>query len=727
MNTNLEKIINVEIGKPVNKVDNSQKISGRATYIRDMEIKGMYYAKTLRSIYPRAKIISIQIPELPKEYYVVSKDDIKGKNVVKIIFEDTPVFANEIVNFVGEPILLVVGPERSVVSSILEEIKIEYEVLPFIADLEESLLNSRIKIFGDNNCFGSFQYAKGSIEEAFNTANDIIEDDYSTGYQEHAYLESQGVVASFSNGKIEIYGTMQCPFYVKEAVAYTTGVEEEFVRAIQTTTGGGFGGKEDYPSILACQAATATVKCGKPVILELSREEDMSYTTKRHPSQIKYKTALDENGNIIGMEIDIKLNGGAYAGVSNLVLQKAMYTATGVYNIPNLLVKGSVYASNTVPAGAFRGFGTPQSIFGIELHLEKIAQKNGKLPLEYKRAMMVREGDTTNTGGSFYFPVKLPEIINKIETMSSYSKKYEKNKALSKSVNNISKKGIGISFFTHGCGFTGLGEEHHVKARAGLRKSPDGKVEILASSVDMGQGIATTFCKIVSAVLEIDMSMINYDNPDTNKVPDSGPTVASRSIIIVGRILERCALELKDRWNEEGLVEIYKDYQKPEHIKWDSSKLEGDAYPDYNWGANVVEVEIDRNSYGIKVTKAYSVFDAGTIIDERICRGQVEGGMLQGIGFALGEVMDSSQGKIRQNNLTNYIIPTSMDGTIIENDFIMNPYKEGPFGAKGIGELTIVGIAPAICSAVQNALGIQLNKIPLTPESIMEVLENEEH
>lgn len=704
------------IGKPVNKVDNKIKISGKAKYIRDDIDDDVIYAKTLRSEHPRAKILSIKYPHMPEGYFIVDRNDISGKNIVKMILEDQPIFANEIVNYVGEPISLIVGPDKAKILEILGKVHVDYELMTPILTTEQSKSKSNGMIFGEDNCMTSFEFSKGNIENSFTEAYEIIEETYNTGYQEHIYIEPNALLASYENEKVTIKGSMQCPYYVKNAIVYSLGIPEYNVRVIQTITGGAFGGKEDYPSIIACQAAVAAIKSKRKVLIDFDRTEDIICTTKRHPSAISYKTALDESGNIMAMEIYIELNAGAYSGLSSVVLQRAMFASTGVYNIKNIKVKGRGYATNYVPSGAFRGFGCPQSIFAIELHMESIAKKLNMNPLDYKEKYLVKKGDETCTGGTFSFDVKLDELIEKANIMSDYRNKVE----LNKNQNGKIRKGIGVALFLHGCGFTGSGEQDIIKARVGIRKNMDGTVDILACNVDMGQGIATTFRKIAAKVLDKDVSKINYSLPDTDCVPDSGPTVASRTIMVVGRLIELCALELKERWNQKDTFEIYKDYRQPKHIKWDQEKLCGDAYPDYSWGINVVEVEVDTDTYEITMNKVWSVFDIGTVIDERIMRGQVEGGILQGLGYATCEVMEGVNGRIVQKNMTDYIIPTSKDTPVMETAFIFNPYDEGPFGAKGAGELTLVGSAAALTSAVQNALDINIYDIPIKSEYLME-------
>jgi CO/xanthine dehydrogenase Mo-binding subunit len=704
-----------KISSPIKRIESEEKSGGHATYIADLKFEGMLHAVTLRSPKPRALIKAVILPDIPKGYWIVDRNDVPGRNRVKMLVDDQPFFADGVVNYVGEPILLVVGPEKETVVRILESIQIRYEDLEPVLTVEDSLDPGIPPIFESNNKFAEYEIRKGDPESAFRDASEIFEREYSTGCQEHIYIEPQGMTGTYENGRVTVYGSIQCPFYVKAALVQGLGYDEDRIRVVQTTTGGAFGGKEEYPSIIAGHVAFASLKTGQPVKLIFDRDEDIRSTTKRHPSVIGIRTALGGNREITAMEIDITLDGGAYCGLSSVVLQRAMFAATGVYNIRDVLVRGKALATNNVPSGAFRGFGGPQAIFGIEMHMDALASHLGKDPLAWKQKHILKEGDLTVTGGKINEEVKLPEIIGHITRMSDYGKK----RAGLKKNGVRALRGIGTSLFLHGCAFTGSGEKDKIKAKVRLKRDTEGRVEILVSNVEMGQGAGTTLRKIVSTTLGLPIHNIIYDNPDTDRVPDSGPTVASRTVMIVGELLRKAARRLEKPGEDEVLVE----YEQPPHIEWDQELFQGDAYPVYSWGANAVEVEVDPDTYEIKVTGVWGAYDVGTPIDEMIVRGQIEGGISQGLGYATIEVMQSSGGKLKQGTLTDYILPTSMDFPDAESMLIENYYEYGPFGAKCAGELPFIGVAPALASAVGHALGISVGQVPVTPEYLMEAAE----
>ena len=695
------------ISQPVIKKDHDEKASGSIKYVADLQYPDMLHAKTLRSKKARAAISKLTIPLLEEGYFVVDYKDVPGENIVKIIVDDQPLFAEKEVNYIGEPILLVVGPDEKKVEKLLEQIEVCYEEKEAVYKSEDAA-----------ESLAAYAYQKGDVEAAFRKADRIVEESFETGYQEHAYIEPQGMIAEYKDGKMNVYGSMQCPYYVKNAVMYALGFDENHVRIVQTATGGAFGGKEEYPSLIAAEVAVAAYKTKKPVRLIMNRREDMEVTTKRHPALLKYRTALDKDNHILGMTIDITLNGGAYAGLSSVVLQRSMICATGVYYIDHLKVQGKVVRTHTVPAGAFRGFGAPQSFFAVEMHMKHLAEVIGTDPLSLKQKYLVKKGDRTSTSGQFHHDIKLNEMLEQAKALSSYTEKY--NTYLKQT--GRYRKGIGMSLFLHGCGFTGGAERDYIKSIVKLAKLSETQVEILVSNTEMGQGLKTTLSKIVARILELPLEAVVCGNPDTDKVPNSGPTVASRSLMIVGKLLERAAQKLKVRWHEGTSLVIEEHYVHPELIPWDENLFYGDAYPAYSWGVNVIEVEVDTLTGMTNVIDAWGMFDVGTAIDETVIKGQIEGGMLQGIGYASMEKMESIKGSIRQNSITDYIIPTAKDIVPIHTVLIDNPYSEGPFGAKGAGELTLIGSAPAYVAAVENAVHTVFHNIPLTPEAMMEVL-----
>jgi len=702
----------LDISKSINKVDNFEKITGTAKYIDDIKPEGCLYAKTLRATISCGRIVSRTYPKMPEGYAIIDHQDITGQNYVKIIFEDMPVFVEETVNYYGEPILLVVGEDKATIMSLIHQINIEYEADEPVFEYVDSKIHK--------------SYVKGQGEAVFDEAYKIIEHTYETGYQEHVYIEPQGVIALYEPSKISLIGSIQCPYYVKNALINVLGCNEDEVRVEQATTGGAFGGKEEFPSLIACQAVVAAKKMKKPIKLIYGREEDMAYTTKRHPARIKIEAAISKDHEIMGLRTHVALDGGAYIGLSGVVLLRAMIAATGAYTIDNLSVTGDVYITNTVPTGAFRGFGAPQMIFAVEMMIQHIAKELKEDPYKLRMKYLAKTGDVTSTSGHFIEPIIMDKMIQKAMAMSDYEAKIKKysHENYSKDISKATYKGIGMSWFLHGCGFTGSGEQVHIKAVVRLKKDELNRVHILVASTDMGQGVKTTFRKLVAHKLNIPMDQVIFENPDTDKVPDSGPTVASRTMMIVGGLLAKAADQLSQKWKDQEEVMVEERYKQPDHIKWDEDTLHGDAYPAYSWGINVVEVEVDSVTFEVTLQGAWSVYDVGKAIDEQVILGQADGGLLQGISYGMLEVMKNQDGRVQQKTVTDYIIPTAKDTVFMETELMDNPYALGPYGAKGAGELTLIGGAPAVALAIENAIGKHVTRIPVVPEYIMELIKN---
>lgn len=698
------------IGESVKKIDHDSKISGEAQYIADLREEGILYGKIVRSSYAKARIVQIKLPLLPEGYGYADWQDIQsGKNVVRIIEDDMPVFANGCVEYIGEPILIMVGPLIEQVENLCKQVEITYELDDPIVDMADA-----------QEIFYKDEYCYGDVDTAFSEADFVVEEAFETGYQEHAYLEPQGIVVYPQEKNIIIKGSMQCPYYIQNAVSLVLGMPPENVRVIQSITGGGFGGKEDYPSIVACEAAVAAHKFGKPIRLIYDRREDMEFTSKRHPSRSIYRAAV-KNARITAMDIDVTLNAGAYRTLSLVVLQRTMICAGGVYRIDNIRVRGKAVKTNTVPCGAFRGFGDPQVFFSIEMFINHLSLKLGQESWEYKLKHMVKKGDYNSTRGVYHFPVPLPAMMERLEHACNYKDKKREYAQQS----GRYRKGIGIGLHFHGTGFASTKDmADGVKVK--LRKSMEGDVYVLTANTDMGQGLATTFAKIVGEVLDIPYNRIKVPEPDTDIVPDSGPTVASRSILTVGELVRKAAVRLKDEW-EDGKEQIVEEnFRSPDYIiPFEPERFYGDPYPAYAWGAAAVELEVDTYTGIACVQTVYGIYDVGTVIDRNIVLGQMEGGILQGIGYASMEQMNTdSNGRIRNNSYSDYIIPSAADVPNIQVELYETVHLGGPFGAKGAGELPNGGVSPAYAEALEQALrGCSINHIPFSAEETLKIWE----
>ena len=733
------------IGFSVPRKEGRDKVTGASRYVDDISFDGMLYGATVRSSVARGRVLGIAFdPRIPwSEFTVVTAADIPAQNCVALLIEDQPCLADTLINHPEEPVVLLAHADKYLLEEARRAVRIEAEPLPAIFDIDDSLARKQL-IWGDDNIFKAFSVDKGNVDSIWSGAAFVVEGEYETGAQEQLYIEPQGMIARANPSEgVTVWGSLQCPHYVHKALARLFGLPKDRIRVVQTETGGGFGGKEEYPSMIACHAALLAWKSGKPVKIVYDRAEDMTATTKRHPSRTRHRTAISRDGRLLAMDIDFTLDGGAYETLSPVVLSRGTIHAAGPYHCPNVRIRSRVVATNAPPHGAFRGFGAPQSVFALERHLDRVAKAIGLAPDELRRRNFIHEGQTLAVNQIIREKVDLDLLLNRAFELSCYHAKRQRFQEESR--NAVIKKGIGFATFLHGAGFTGSGEEY-LASEAAIEATHDGKVRVLAGSTEMGQGTNTVFAQIAAETLGLDYAQIEILQPDTALVPNSGPTVASRTTMIVGKLVESAARALKQSLIESGLLKPGYDakdfaaacrnyvgkfgplkslvkYQHPHDLRWDDQRYQGDAYGAYAWAAYVAEVSVDTRTAEVRVDDFVAVQEVGKVINPVLAAGQIEGGVAQGIGFALYESVVWQEGRMLNAQMTNYIMPTSMDVPPIRVSFEENPYTRGPGGAKGIGELPLDGTAPAIANAIAHATGADITRIPITPEVLLEMLE----
>jgi CO/xanthine dehydrogenase Mo-binding subunit len=739
------------IGKSFPRKEGRKKVTGRALYVDDLTFPQMLHGVTVRSPSPRGKITGITFGgDIPwDEFTIVTAKDIPGANYVALILNDQPYLADGFVNHAEEPVLLLAHRDKYLLEEARRNVVIEIEEQPAIFTLEESLAGREI-IWGDDNVFKKYLVDKGNVDDAWATADFIVEGEYETGAQEQLYIENNGAIAIANpDDGVTVWGSMQCPYYVHKSLVKLFELPPEKIRIIQTETGGGFGGKEEYPSLIAGHAALLAWKSGKPVKIVYDRAEDMVATTKRHPSRTRQRTAVSKDGKLLAMEIDFVIDGGAYCTLSPVVLSRGTIHAGGPYVCPNVRIHSRAVATNVPPHGAFRGFGAPQSIFALERQMDKVARVVGLAPDEFRRRNFIHEGETTATSQVIRERVDMNGLLDRALQLSDYHAKRERF-ARENSNGNGSfgvKRGIGFATFMHGAGFTGSGEVY-LQSVVSTEATADGKVRILAASTEIGQGTNTIFSQIAAEALGLDFDAIEIVQPDTANVPNSGPTVASRTSMVVGKLVESAVTALKQTLIGSGLLsdqytpgdfrsacrqyvarfgplKTSATYQPPPNVHWDDEKYQGDAYGAYAWAVYVAAISYDELTYEARVEDFVAVQEVGRVLNPVLAAGQIEGGVAQAIGFTLFENVVWKDGRMANNQMTNYIIPTPVDIPPIRVYFEENPYAYGPGGAKGIGELPMDGAAPAILNALENATNIHFTRIPLMPEMLMERYDEE--
>ena len=726
----------------VHRLEGLAKLTGRERYVDDLPLEGFLWGATVRSPAPRGRITAIRFdPAIDwSQFTIVDSRDVPGPNIIALIESDQPVLASGYVRHVHEAVVLLAHPDRAALRRAAAAVQIDVAPEPAVFDFRVAPRPDQIQ-YGADNVLKHLHISKGDVERALAGSPIVVAGVYETGAQEHVYLEPQGMIAAPEGDVLTVRGSMQCPYYILKALRHALGRDEARLRVIQTPTGGGFGGKEEYPSTIALHAALLALKSGKPVKIVYDRGEDMAATTKRHPALVRHRTGVTPDGRLLAQDVEVVMDGGAYVTLSPVVLSRGIIHAAGPYACDHVRIAGRAMFTNAVPFGAFRGFGAPQTHFANERHMDRIAARLGLDPAELRRRNLLRDAESTATGQVIRDGTDRRAVLEHALTLADYD-----NKRAAHVRHNVSstatRRGIGVATFHHGAGFTGSGEVM-LASRLDVAGLADGSIEIRSANIEMGQGTLTVFTALAAQRLGLDPVHIRIAEADTARVPNSGPTVASRTAMVVGRLVERACDDLRRRlevaeatgdglrralrgWHEQhpGAELVGQaQYEPPPGVVWDDVHYRGDAYGTFGWGAYVAEVEVDLRTYETRVIDFVAVQDVGQVLHDVLARGQVQGGVAQAIGWALLEDCRWKDGAMVNAQLTNYLIPTSDDLPRIRVAFLETPYAYGAQGAKGLGELPMDGPAPAIVNAVAAATGADPCVIPLTPERLMQMIE----
>lgn len=736
--------------------EGAAKVTGQAVYVDDLPIAGAIHGATVRSPVPRGVLRGITYHKgVPwEEIHVVTAADIPGQNTITLLQDDQPALVDKRIHHADEAVVLLAHPDREIVERARRLVELAIDELPTVFDIDEAI-SGDVRVYGEDNLFTNFTIEKGDAASAMASAHLVVEGEYETGAQEQLYIEPQGMVAlATPKHGITIWGSLQCPYYIHKALMKLFGFPSDRVRVIQCETGGGFGGKEEYPSMIAAHAALLSWKARRPVKLIYERNEDMRATTKRHPSRTRIRSGHAADGKLVALEVDFRLDGGAYMTLSPVVLSRGALHVSGPYVCDNIHILARCVATNHPPFGAFRGFGAPQSVFAIERHMDQVAAKLGMDPAELRRRNFLHPGQTMATGQVLRDVIDLEDLLKTAQTVSEYEQKRSEFARFNQDAvqtGSALRRGIGLASFYHGAGFTGSGESWLASVVV-VDATPQGIVRVRASSTEIGQGKDTVFTQIAQDALGLPTHFIEIVRPDTAEVPDSGPTVASRTAMIVGNLVHKACLALRQKLQDAGVLpptysaeefatacqqfhalggvlRAQSQYEPPKDIVWDDKQHKGDAYATYAWAVYVAEVTVDLCTYETRVDRFWAVQDAGTIIHPVLASGQIEGGVAQGIGFALYEKVVWKNGRMENAQMTNYIMATAQDVpdiTVVWKDRageMGTPCPYGPKGAKGIGELPLDGTAPAVAAAVSFAASVPVCVAPFASEDLMLAVE----
>ena len=743
------------VGRSIPRPDGPAKVTGRARYVDDVTRPGTLVGATLRSEVARGRLRGIE-KDASFDWTgitVITAENVPA-NVVALIEEDQPVLASGDVRHAGEPLALVPGEDALGVQGALEHLRADIEVLPPVLTVDDALQRTA-QIYGSDNVFRTVRIAKGDAAAAIAACPVQLSGTYATPHQEHVYIEPQGVLAFWDErGGAHVLSSCQCPYYIHKGIKRTFGLTDERVDVTQAVTGGGFGGKE-YPTILALHALLLAKASGRPVKMVYDRREDIEATTKRHPSSVRITSGCDRDGTLRAVSIRIVLDGGAYVTLSPVVLSRGALHAAGAYRWEHVAIEAQAVATNTPPNGAFRGFGAPQTIWAIERHMDRIARTLRIDPLALREKNLLRVGDTTPTGQFLKESVGVARCVEEAKKASRWDeKRYPTPAAPAFGASGMFRlpppgaatarkaRGIGASVYMHGAGFTGSGElVHRARVAVDLLAEPatgKARFRVRGGSTDIGQGTETVFRQIAAEALWVSLDRVEFATPSTAAVPDSGPTVASRTVMVVGGVVEAAARALfakieGDRQKNggsfedaarrllaaHGTVTVEREYEPPAGLTWDDATYHGDAYPVYGWGCAIAEVEVDLDTFETSVLALWSAHDVGKAIHPTNCKGQIEGGILQAIGWTLQENLVLKDGRVVNARMTDYVIPTILDAPRFTTLLVEDPYSKGPGGgAKGLGEIPMDGGAPAVAAAVEHATGIVCDRLPLLPEEL---------
>lgn len=743
------------VGKRAIRQDAAGKVAGVTRYVDDLRPGGTLYAATVRSALPHARIKGIDAGAAraaPGVVAVMTAADIPGRNLLPLVVDDYPFLAGEEVRFVGQAVALVAAETPEAARRAAALIEVEYEPLAAVFDPLEALEPEAPKVHPPDNALSRHHVHRGDVEAAFAECDVVVERTFETAHQVHLYLETQGMLAEADGrGGITVSGSMQCPFYVLAAVCDATGLPRNRVQIVQTETGGAFGGKEDVPSIVAAHAALLCQATGRPVKLVYHREEDFISMSKRHPGWARVRYGADREGKLLAVEVKYVINGGAYTTLSPIVLWRGTVHAAGPYDIPNVKVESVAAATNTVPPGAFRGFGQPQIAFAQESCLDELAAELDLDPAELRRRNLLRPGSATATGHVIRESCGLPEALDQVLEASGWA---ERRRPAPGGDGEL-RRGLGLALGYYGVGL-GAGGKKLDRAHAAIQIEADGTVRVAIGNTEMGQGARNQMAQIAADALGAPFEAVEVLPVDTSRVPDSGPTVASRTTIASGKAVVRAAAPLRQRIEgvarrllggepevDEGRLRFggeslsfaevaaacYDERQPMSSVgQWVSPETsfdaegQGEAYAVYSYSATVAEVEVDVETGEVRVLDIWTAIDVGRAVNPDQVEAQIEGGVVQATGYALMEGLVLKRGEILNPNLSAYIIPTTLDVPRVHPFYVEAPYSGGPYGAKGFGEVPMIGTPVAIANAVANALGARPRALPMTGERVLEAV-----
>jgi xanthine dehydrogenase molybdenum-binding subunit len=731
------------ISRPLPRPDAVEKVNGKGIYADDLYVEGMLYARALRSKYPHARLLKVDVSAaraLPGVAAALTAEDVPGRKDCGVHEVDWPVLCYDKTRYVGDAVALVVAESEAIAAEALKLIEVEYEPLPVVTGPKEAassgapILHAQVPHHSPDehgNCLKHYHLENGDIARGFAEADVVIEREYSTQTVEHAFIEPEaGLAVPDPTGRITVYCGGQIPFGDRSQIAATLNLPEDRIRVINCLIGGAFGGKEDVS--VQIHVALAAMITRRPVKMVLSRKESLMVHPKRHATHIKMKTGAKKDGTITAHEAEIWGDGGAYASLSSHVMLRATTHAAGAYEVKNVKVDTFAMYTNNVPAGAFRGFGVTQSVFAMESQMDQLAEALGISPLEIRRKNVLNYGKQTLAGQV------MTESCGLSDALEAVAAEMEKHPIVA--VEGDKRRAWGVA-----CAYknTGFGSGAYDAAGAEVEVFANGRAAVRAGAAEIGQGLVGVLAQVVSEELGVPYEKVDVIVADTDRTLDCAATTASRQTYVTGnaaryaskevrKILSQTAAEflgappdsllfadgqIRNNGHSVELSEVAKMVRREGRLPKMSYQYVAPMCEQYHhfafgFGAQATLVEVDVKTGETKVLKVIAANDVGRVINPLALQGQVEGSISMGLGMALQENFVMKDGYVQTDTLNKCRIPTIDQTPEVISFFIEHETKDGPYGGKGVGELASIPTTPAIINAIYNATGVRCYRLP---------------
>jgi len=682
------------------------------TFVDDLSVPGMFHAVVVRSPVAKGKLLGIETPRLTHGGILIRASDIPGENRLEAFGNSVPILALNEVHYIGEPVAILVGPDRST---------LEKTARACVVSVAEETPDLYFEKFSSDRVAAKRTATIGDPDAAFKTAAQVIEGTYRTGRQEHWYAEPHGALAGFAYDKMEIAVATQWPFHVRRTVSGVLDVRAEDIVVECCEVGVHLDGKLWYPSLVAAHAALAALICRKPVKLMLTREEDARYSPKRPQAIFHHRAALGEGGELTALEARVVMDIGATGPFAEETLDRMCLGSLGTYRCPNIRVEGFAVRTNSLPSSPFAGFGLSNGFFAIENHVSRLAAAIGQDPIEWRKANSLRQGDVLASGLPLKEPVPADELMDAVIAMSDYRRKwaaYELLKHGREGKKDSPLRGIGIAYAYQGNGFLSNGPASNYAVELELYK--DGILEIRTSAVSGSHETAALWRHVAAETLALKDSEVRLAENRSDLVPDSGPSSLSRNIVIITKLIERCCLVIrKQRFRDPLPITVRRVHKAPRSQGWSGLRMEGNPASLFSWAAAIVEVEIDQILYIPKVRGVWLCVDGGRILSDRKARSSLENSVLHALGWVRQEQVHFDAGGAPGVSILSYDVASPGEAPPIVVDFSWNESTV----PKGIGELPFGCVPPAYAQAVSQASGIDFDALPLDPQALRDALE----